>query len=173
MAYARLHGEEPTTDSTTKDTKSTKVKKIRTFRVFRITIPETFHGLRKFSAGCPVRDRIGRATTGGCYKGDSFLRPLRCYILKFARPAQIFLESKTLGFGYYSRQDAKTLSSEENNNSPQSNSLPLFRPLRLGVFAGDIPRVTGARSAPCENLRVLRAFVVNPAFLILVAALPR
>jgi hypothetical protein len=29
-------------------------------------------------------------------------------------------------------------------------------PLRLGVFAGDIPRLTGARSAPYENLRDLR-----------------
>jgi len=26
----------------------------------------------------------------------------------------------------------------------------------LGVFAGDIPRLTGARSAPYENLRALR-----------------
>ena len=46
-------------------------------------------------------------------------------------------------------------------------------PLRLCAFAGDIPRPTGARSAPYENLRVLRAFVVNPTFLILVAAVPR
>jgi len=45
--------------------------------------------------------------------------------------------------------------------------------LRLGVFAGDIPRLTGARSAPYENLCALRAFVVNPTFLILVAAEPR
>ena len=43
----------------------------------------------------------------------------------------------------------------------------------LGAFAGDIPRLTGAPSAPYENLRVLRAFVVNPTFLILVAASPR
>ena len=35
-----------------------------------------------------------------------------------------------------------------------------------GVFAGDTPRLTGARSAPYENLRVLRALVVNPTFLI-------
>jgi hypothetical protein len=39
----------------------------------------------------------------------------------------------------------------------------------FAFFAGDIPRPTGARSAPYENLRVLRAFVVNPTFLILVA----
>jgi hypothetical protein len=45
--------------------------------------------------------------------------------------------------------------------------------LFLCVFARDIPRPTGARSAPYENLRVLRAFVVNPTFLILVAAEPR
>src|SRR3990172_3235199 len=36
-----------------------------------------------------------------------------------------------------------------------------FFPLRLRAFARDIPRPTGARSAPYENLRVLRAFVVN------------
>jgi hypothetical protein len=46
-------------------------------------------------------------------------------------------------------------------------------PLRLGDFAGDIPRLTRARSAPYENLRVLRAFVVNPTFLILVTVAPR
>jgi hypothetical protein len=96
-----------------------------------------------------------------------------------------------LGFGYSSRQacpelsrrDAKALSSEEKKNNPQTNSLLLIQPLRLGVLAGDIPRLTGtppggfepqggARSAPYENLRVLRAFVVNPTFLILVAAVP-
>jgi hypothetical protein len=43
----------------------------------------------------------------------------------------------------------------------------------LCVLARDIPRLTGARSAPYENLRVLRAFVVNPTFLFLVAAVPR
>jgi hypothetical protein len=42
----------------------------------------------------------------------------------------------------------------------------------LCAFARDNPRPTGARSAPYENLRVLRAFVVNPTFLILVAAWP-
>jgi hypothetical protein len=41
------------------------------------------------------------------------LRPLHCNISKFARLAQIFPESKTLGFGYSSRQDAKAPSSEE------------------------------------------------------------
>jgi hypothetical protein len=42
----------------------------------------------------------------------------------------------------------------------------------LCAFARDNPRLTGARIAPYENLRVLRAFVVNPTFLILVAAWP-
>jgi hypothetical protein len=38
------------------------------------------------------------------------------------------------------------------------------------TLPGDIPRPTGARSAPYENLRVRRAsFVVNPTFLIFVA----
>ena len=95
------------------------------------------------------------------------------YNSKFARLAQIFQESKTLGFGYFPRKGAKTLSSEEKNNNPQTNSLPPIRPLRLGVFARyppnsclmffarDNPRLTGARSAPYENLRVLRAFVVK------------
>jgi hypothetical protein len=45
-------------------------------------------------------------------------------------------------------------------------SYPNFAPLRLGAFAGDIPRLTGARSAPYENLRVLRAFVVKNPFLV-------
>jgi hypothetical protein len=34
------------------------------------------------------------------------------------------------------RKDAKF---GRNNNRPQTNSIPLIRPLRLGVFAGDIP----------------------------------
>jgi hypothetical protein len=56
--------------------------------------------------------------------------------------------------GIYSRQDAKNAK---------------FRDFFLGglcAFARDNPRLTGARSAPYENLRVLRAFVVNPTFLI-------
>ena len=63
--------------------------------------------------------------------------------------------------GIYSRQDAKNAKLKE---------------IFLGdirAFARDNPRLTGARSAPYENLRVLRAFVMNPSFLILVAALPR
>jgi hypothetical protein len=51
------------------------------------------------------------------------------------------------------------------------NQFLFFAP--FAFFARDIPRLTGARSAPYENLRVLRAFVANPTFLILVAALPR
>jgi hypothetical protein len=47
---------------------------------------------------------------------------------------------KSLGFGYFSRQVAKTLSSEEKNNAF------LIRPLRLCVFAGDFP-VSGCGSA--------------------------
>jgi hypothetical protein len=46
-------------------------------------------------------------------------------------------------------------------------------PRHLRAFAGDIPRPTGERSAPYENLRVLRAFVVNSTFLISVAAVAR
>jgi len=33
--------------------------------------------------------------------------------------------------------------------------------LFFAPFARDIPRLPGARSASCENLRVLRAFVVK------------
>src|SRR3972149_10093317 len=58
----------------------------------------------------------------------------------------------TLGFGYSSRQDAKTPSSEKKDYIPQTNSLPLIRPLRLGVFAGDLPAfgcgVAALRSYP-------------------------
>jgi hypothetical protein len=87
---------------------------------------------------------------------------------------KFFGSRRFLGFGYFSRQGAKTLSSEEKNDRSQTNSLPLIRALRLGVpstllrtcFAGDIPRLTGARSAPYENLRVLRAFVVKNPFLL-------
>ena len=68
-----------------------------------------------------------------------------------------------LGFGYASRQDAK--------DAKFGNQFLFFAPFVF--FAGDIPRPTGARSAPYGTLRVLRAFVVNPTFLILVAALPR
>src|SRR3990172_4133232 len=46
-------------------------------------------------------------------------------------------------------------------------------PSRLCVFARDIPRPTGARSAPYENLRALRAFVVKIGFASSVAAAPR
>jgi hypothetical protein len=67
---------------------------------------------------------------------------------------------RPLGFGYASRQDAK--------DAKLGNQFLFFEP--FAFFAEDIPRPTGARSAPYENLRVLRAFVVNPTFLILVAA---
>jgi len=40
------------------------------------------------------------------------------YISKFAQLAQIFQQLKTLGFGYSSRQDAKTLRSEEKDKIP-------------------------------------------------------
>jgi hypothetical protein len=63
--------------------------------------------------------------------------------------------------GIYSRQDAKNAKLKD------------FFLGGLCAFARDNPRLTGARSAPYENLRVLRAFVVNPTFLILVSALPR
>ena len=79
-----------------------------------------------------------------------------CYSCKFTRLGQIFRGSNTLGFGYSSRKGAKTLSWQELNNNPQSKSLSLIRPLRLGVLARDNPNLTGARSAPYENLRVLR-----------------
>jgi hypothetical protein len=60
--------------------------------------------------------------------------------------------------GIYSRQEAKNAKLKE------------FFLGGLCAFARDNPRLTGARGAPYENLRVLRAFVVNPTFLILVAA---
>ena len=47
--------------------------------------------------------------------------------------------ANSFGFGYASRKGAKTPSSEETNYSPQTSSLPLIRPLRLGAFAGDNP----------------------------------
>src|SRR4030065_728951 len=78
------------------------------------------------------------------------LRGLRKF---FGRP-------RPLGFGCPSRQDAK--------DAKFRNQL-----LFIAFFARDISRPTGARSAPYENLRVLRAFVVDPTFLILVAAVPR
>ena len=114
-----------------------------------------------FTTKITLRRRSGQApNTKGSDEGAASCAPTTScssyyYSSKFARLTQTFRESKTLGLGYSSRQDAKTLSSEENNNSPK-NSLPLIRPLRLGVFARDIPRLTGARSAPYENLRVLR-----------------
>jgi hypothetical protein len=57
----------------------------------------------------------------------------------FARLAQIVRGSKHLGFGYSARQFAKAPSSEENNISPQSRSLPLLQPYaawrRCGGYA--------------------------------------
>src|SRR3972149_155756 len=50
---------------------------------------------------------------------------------------------RPLEFGYASRQDAKF-----------GNRFLFFAP--FAFFAGDIPRPTGARSAPYETLRVLR-----------------
>ena len=104
------------------------------------------------------------------FSAHEFLFSDRCSlhfnISKFARLAQIICEPKTRGFGLYSRQVAKHAKFGRTNNSLQTNSLPLIRTLRLGVFAGDppnscftffardIPRLTGARSAPYENLRV-------------------
>src|SRR3989337_1342367 len=38
-----------------------------------------------------------------------------------------YCESKILGFGHYSRQGAKTLSSEKENNDPQTTSLLIIQ----------------------------------------------
>ena len=80
--------------------------------------------------------------------------------------------------GIYSRQDAKNAKLKDfflGGLCPSTQlsvvSLP-FESLRAvsrfersnHAFARDNPRLTGTQSAPCENLRVLRAFVVNPAF---------
>jgi len=54
--------------------------------------------------------------------------------------------------GIYSRQDAKNAKLKD------------FFLGGLCAFARDNPRLTGARSAPYENLRVLRAFVVKTVF---------
>ena len=58
----------------------------------------------------------------------SSLRTLRCNISNFARLAKIFQESNTLGFGY----------SRAKTQRRQVRSL-VYLPLRLGVFARDIP----------------------------------
>jgi len=94
----------------------------------------------------------------------SVLRVLRTTIHDNFRGLRKFSRRRRpLGFGYASRQDAKV--------AKFGNRFLFFVP--FAFFAGDIPRPTGARSAPYGNLRVLRAFVVNPTFLILVAALSR
>ena len=125
---------------------------------------------------------MGRATTGGCPYTclRFFLRPLRSLRLNHSssydrgrdksRPyvplVLLYLRvcaarANFSGVEDFSDSDippAKTQSSEEKNNNPQTNSLPPIRPLRLGVFAGDIPRLTGARSAPYENFFASFAF---------------
>jgi hypothetical protein len=53
-------------------------------------------------------------------------------VSKFARDAQIFRHGRHLGVGSFSREGAKTPSSEKNFFSS--------KPLRLRAFAGDIPR---------------------------------
>jgi len=71
--------------------------------------------------------------------------------------------------GIYSRQACP----EQSRRDAKNAKLKEFFLGGLCAFARNNPRRTGAPSAPYENLRVLRAFVVNPTFLILVAALPR
>ena len=85
---------------------------------------------------------------------------------EFAPVAQMFCEPKSHGFRFYSRQGAKHAKFGRLNSSLHTNSRPLIRILRLGVFAEDPPnsyceffardhpRLTGTRSAPYENLRV-------------------
>lgn len=71
---------------------------------------------------------------------------------------QKFRQSKTLGFGYSSRQGAKTPSDGRSPSSrvearglkkisPFSRNDTLIRPLRLGAFAGDIPALRCGRAA--------------------------
>jgi hypothetical protein len=60
---------------------------------------------------------------------------------------------------------AKTQSSKENNNHRQTNSIPLIRPLRLGIFAGDL------LISFLRFLRSLRLIIRFETFLD--AALPR
>jgi len=92
----------------------------------------------------------------------SVLRVLRNTMPESFRSLRKFSDGPELrDAGIYSRQDAKNAK---------------LKAIFLGglcAFARDNPRLTGARSAPYENLCVLRAFVVNPTFLILVAALLR
>jgi hypothetical protein len=57
---------------------------------------------------------------------------------------------KPLGFGNFSRQGAKTPSSDEKNNNSFKLFLFLFSDLcDLGVFAGDIPSLGCGFAAPC------------------------
>jgi hypothetical protein len=46
---------------------------------------------------------------------------------------------KIFGFGHSSRQGAKTLSSEEKNNDPQTSSILIVQPFRLCGLAEDNP----------------------------------
>jgi hypothetical protein len=116
------------------------------------------------------------------------------YSSKFARLAQTFRESKTLGFGYSSRQGAKAPSKtrchfdrREKSFLDPSHSLGMTglgpSPLRLGVFAGDIPNSFFAFFAPFAvnypipnllwlRLRRARPFVVNFRFRSLAHPLP-
>jgi hypothetical protein len=93
---------------------------------------------------------------------------------KFARRAQVSRKLKTLGIGDSSRKGAKyakfgiDVISTEGRNLFLDPSHPLgmtglgLSPLLLGALryllrrclAGDIPKPTGARSAPYKNLRV-------------------
>jgi len=98
----------------------------------------------------------------------SYLRILRITIVENSRGSgKFFGGSNTLAFGYSSRKGAKTLSSEgktpchfdrrEKSFLDPSHSLGMTglgsSPLRLGVFAGDIP-VFGCGFAALSSLRL-------------------
>jgi len=72
----------------------------------------------------------------------------------FLRLREIFDGPELWDTEIFSRQDAKS-----------AKLKGLFLGGLYGLTRGN-PRVTGARSAPYNNLRVLRAFVVNPDFLV-------
>jgi hypothetical protein len=89
-------------------------------------------------------------------------------MLKSFRGLRKFFDGPELwDAGIYSRQDAKNAKFRDFFLGGLCPSTVL-RVVSLSnhAFARDNPRLTGARSAPYENLRVLRAFVVNPTFLI-------
>jgi hypothetical protein len=110
---------------------------------FCTTIAKNLRRLRKCSVSPNLTDSdFTRAKAPSTPSSD---------LLSFRPPREIFLRSFALA--------------RDDGHRPVT-----FAP--FAFFARDNPRLTGARSAPYENLRVLRAFVVNPAFLILVVASP-